>query len=260
LQRNEAHEALVASQLALARELGEAAEYVKSLLPAPLDGEIKAVWEFISCTSLGGDSFGYHWLDDDHFAVYLLDVCGHGVGAALLSISLINVLRSQSLAKTRFQEPSEVLEALNEAFPMERQNGVYFTMWYGVYDRKTRRLAYASGGHPPAILLTGNDAGSLRTVELEKSGFVVGGMPDTKYETAYVELCAVNRLFVFSDGAYEIHKPDGSLWSYKEFRDVVTQPSVPGTSDARRILDACRAVAGSDAFEDDFSLVQITLP
>jgi sigma-B regulation protein RsbU (phosphoserine phosphatase) len=41
---------------------------------------------------LGGDSFGYHWIDDDHFAVYLLDVSGHGWGAALLSVSVINVL------------------------------------------------------------------------------------------------------------------------------------------------------------------------
>jgi sigma-B regulation protein RsbU (phosphoserine phosphatase) len=257
LQRNEAHAALVASQQALAKELNEAAEYVRSLLPPPMDGPIKTDWQFISCSSLGGDSFGYHWLDDDHFAVYLLDVCGHGVGAALLSISLINVLRSQSLPNARFHEPSEVLEALNQAFPMEQQNGAFFTMWYGVFDRKARRLAYASGGHPPAILLTGPDAGTLQTVELKNSGLIVGGMPDTKYQTACVDLGAVNKLFVFSDGAYEIHKPDGSMWSYKEFLQVVGQPSVPGVSDPRRILDACRAVAGTDSFQDDFSLVQI---
>jgi len=260
LQRNEAHEALVASQQALAKELAQAAEYVKSLLPPPMDGEIKAVWEFIPCSSLGGDSFGYHWLDDDHFAVYLLDVCGHGVGAALLSISVINVLRSRSLPNTRFCEPSEVLEALNEAFPMEKQNDTYFTMWYGVYDRKARRLTYASGGHPPAILLTGDGPGSLRPVELKNAGFVVGGMPGMKYEAACVELGAVNKLHVFSDGVYEIARPDGSFWTYQEFFDVVAQPSAPGTSDVRRILDACRAVAGSESFEDDFCLVQITLP
>jgi sigma-B regulation protein RsbU (phosphoserine phosphatase) len=260
LQRNEAHEALVASQRALAKELHQAAEYVKSLLPPPMDGPIKAEWEFIPCSSLGGDSFGYHWLDNDHFAVYLLDVCGHGVGAALLSISVINVLRSHSLPETRFQEPSEVLEALNEAFPMEKQNDTYFTMWYGVYDKKTRRLLYSSGGHPPAILLTGDEPGSLRPVELKNSGFVVGGMPGVEYETASVELGAVNRLHVFSDGAYEIARPDGTYWTYQDFLNLVAQPSVPGTSDVRRILEACRAIAGSETFDDDFCLLQVTLP
>jgi sigma-B regulation protein RsbU (phosphoserine phosphatase) len=70
----------------------------------------------------------------------------------------------------------------------------------------------------------------------------------------------MNRLFVFSDGVYEIQKSDGSLWSYEEFRDVVAQPAVPGTNNVRRILDACRTVAGSGAFLDDFSLLQIDLP
>ncbi len=84
LERNEAHQAMVESQKQLAEELAEAATYVRSLLPAPLAEEIRTDWRFITSTSLGGDSFGYHWLDADHFAMYLLDVSGHGVGAALL--------------------------------------------------------------------------------------------------------------------------------------------------------------------------------
>ena len=73
LQRNEAYRQL-------ADELAKAAEYVKSLLPEPIDEPIRIRWEHIPSMQLGGDAFGYHWLDDDHFAIYLLDVCGHGVG------------------------------------------------------------------------------------------------------------------------------------------------------------------------------------
>ena len=73
--------------------MAEAARYVASLLPEPLaDGPIQVEWRFIPSTQLGGDSFGYHWLDDDHFAFYLLDVSGHGVGASLMSVSAMNVL------------------------------------------------------------------------------------------------------------------------------------------------------------------------
>ena len=86
LERNEAFKALQESQRRLAAELAEAADYVASMLPEKLDGVIKTDWKFVSSTSLGGDAFGYHWLDDNHFVMYLLDVCGHGVGAALLSI------------------------------------------------------------------------------------------------------------------------------------------------------------------------------
>src|SRR6185369_9691920 len=90
LQRNEAYEALQRSQAVLAAGLAEAAQYVRSLLPAPLEGAIATAWEFVSSTSLGGDGFGYFDIDADHFAMFLLDVCGHGVGAALLSVSAMN--------------------------------------------------------------------------------------------------------------------------------------------------------------------------
>ena len=158
LQRNEAYRALQASQNLLAKDVAQAAKYVYSLLPEKLKkGDIRTDWRFIPSAELGGDSFGYDWVDDDHFAFYLLDVSGHGVGAALLSVSALNALRSQSLPQTDFRDPGQVLTALNKAFPMEQQNGLFFTIWYGIYHRPTRRLDYAGGGHPPALLLTGPD-------------------------------------------------------------------------------------------------------
>ena len=93
----------------------KAAAYVQSLLPAPQTGPISTDWVFIPSAELGGDAFGYHWLDDDHFAMYLLDVCGHGIGAALHSVSVLNVLRAQTLRDTDFYQPSDVLAALKLA-------------------------------------------------------------------------------------------------------------------------------------------------
>ena len=104
LQRNEAYQALLESQNRLANEMKQAAHYVQSLLPEKLmKGAITTDWRFIPSAELGGDSFGYHWLDDDHFAFYLLDVSGHGVGSALLSVSAMNALRSQALPQTDFR-------------------------------------------------------------------------------------------------------------------------------------------------------------
>ena len=259
LQRNEAYEALAESQRALAEELAKAAEYVRSLLPAPLDGDIRTVWEFIPCTSLGGDSFGYHALDEEHFAVYLLDVCGHGVGAALLSISVMNVLRSQSLPNTNFYEPGSVLQGLNLAFPMEQQNHMFFTIWYGVFNKATRRLAYASGGHPPAILIPGDAAEGAEAVRLRTDGMIIGCVPDVTYQNASVDLKEPSKLYIFSDGAFEISKSEGGMWTFDEFVKLLSEPSVPGMDDVQRILASVQELNGSDAFEDDFSMVQVTL-
>src|SRR5207249_2695454 len=103
----------------LAAELAEAAVYVKSLLPAPLDDRLKAQWRFQPSAELGGDAFGYHWLGQDQLAIYLLDVSGHGVGAALLSVSVLNGIRAESLAGADFRDPSSVLRQLNRVFQMD---------------------------------------------------------------------------------------------------------------------------------------------
>jgi serine phosphatase RsbU (regulator of sigma subunit) len=71
-----------------------------------------------------------------------VDVSGHGVGSALLATSVMDVLRTRALPDTDFRDPGAVLTALNAAFQMSDLGNRYFTMWYGVYDRRDRSLAF----------------------------------------------------------------------------------------------------------------------
>lgn len=261
LERNEAYEKLKESQRVLNQELMEAAAYVKSLLPEPIvtnTHPVKTAWKFIPSTQLGGDAFGYHWLDPTHFALYLLDVCGHGVGAAVLSISIMNVLRAQTLPNTDFYNPSAVLGTLNEAFPMEQNNNMFFTMWYGVYHTTTRELAYSSGGHPPAILLTGPSKAEASVKELKTPGLVIGGMPGAVFTTSACPIDRYGKLYLFSDGVYEIEKPDGSTFTLPEFVQVLAQPSQKGIDDLDRIQNFAQELNRPGAFADDFSIVEAT--
>lgn len=254
------YRALVESQKHLAAELAEAADYVKSLLPAPLTGDVTSEWRFIPSTSLGGDSFGYHWLDEDHLAMYLLDVCGHGVGAALLSISAMNVLRSHSLPNMDFRNPSQVLMGLNEAFQMDHHNNMYFTIWYGVFNKKKRQIAYARGGHPPAILLTGDSRAAAQPVELTVPGLVIGTMPGIQYKTGCHDVGKFAVMFLFSDGVYEIKRPVGPMWEYTEFVRCLCQEPAPGHSEMDNVIVEARRQQAGDTFEDDFSMVKFIFP
>ena len=258
VERNEAYAALQRSEQRLAEELSEAAQYVISLLPARLSGEITTDWSFIPSVELGGDAFGYYWLDADHFVMYLIDVCGHGVKAALLSISAINVLRNQTLPATDFTSPSQVLGGLNEAFQMDRHNGLYFTTFYAVYNKQTRRLAYASGGHPPAILMAGDTCETATPVELKKRGLIIGGLPHVTFQEEVRDLPAFSRLYFFSDGVYEITKPDRTMMKLPEFVAILSAASVSDGPAIERTVGEIRAVRGGDAFEDDVSIVEVT--
>jgi phosphoserine phosphatase RsbU/P len=244
-------EAVELSQQRLETELAEAASYVRSLLPDPLTGSIEAQWCYLPCSHLGGDGFGYHWLDPDVLAVYLLDVSGHGVGSALLSISVLNILRTQLLAATDFYDPSAVLEGLNRAFPMARNNEKYFTIWYGVYHRPSRTLTYASGGHHAAVVVSDHGNG----MNLQTGGPVIGAMPELKYPSARIEIPSPSELYIFSDGVYEIARPDGSWQSWEEFSQFLRekQPAI------ETIVKQMREMHGMEEFEDDFSLLKIKL-
>ena len=259
LQRNEAYEALKASQEALTSELNQAADYVRSLLPAPLDGEITTRYRFIPSTSLGGDSFGYHWVDDHHLAIYLLDVCGHGVGAALLSISAINTIRSESLGSVDFRDPGQVLTGLNDAYQMEEQNNMFFTIWYGVYNSRNRELTFAGAGHPPPILVTGEAPGPVETELLKGGGFIIGGLPDQSYKRSKITVREPARLYIYSDGIYEVRGPEGKMLKLDDFVRIVGELSLRGEASPKEIVDEMKRTQGSDLFEDDVSLMEIII-
>lgn len=246
--------ALQETQATLQNELNEAADYVSSLLPPEENSPISIRWKFVPSTSLGGDSFGYHWIDDDHFAVYLVDVCGHGVGAALLSISAINVLRSQTLPNTDFRSPSAVLESLNTTFPMERQNNMYFTIWYGIFHKPTRTLRYSSGGHPPALLY---DPASQTLEQLRTPGLVIGCMEGAIYQEKSVSVPQNARLLVFSDGVYEITREDGSLVTLEEFADSLKAGLSRTESVVGEAFAHAQQLQRAEILDDDFSLVDI---
>ncbi|RYE93169.1 MAG: GAF domain-containing protein, partial [Myxococcales bacterium] len=134
---------LVEGQNRLADDLAEATDYVRARLPAPLrHPRLTIDWRFLPCAELGGDGLGYQWIDDDHLALYVVDVCGHGVASALLSVQILDVLRSDRLPGVDVTDPSAVVRALNRAFPHEAHRHLHFTLWYGVYRPSTRALRY----------------------------------------------------------------------------------------------------------------------
>jgi sigma-B regulation protein RsbU (phosphoserine phosphatase) len=243
----------------LRQELHAAQHYVLAILPAPVVEPIAVEWLFVPSTELGGDSFGYQWIDGEHYALYLLDVCGHGVGSALLSITVANTLRSGALQNTDFRRPEEVLSSLNQAFQMENQNGLYFTIWYGVYHRPTGTLRYASAGHPPPILVSGAREQRGEAKSLSAVGCPVGIVPDAVYERHECSLAGPARLFLFSDGAYEIMRPDGTLLEYADFEEVLTRAVPEGVSELEELLHFAQNVNGSKDLDDDFSIIKMTI-
>ncbi len=237
-------------------ELEGAASYIRAMLPEPISEPFRVDWRFEPFSAVGGDAFGYHWIDDDNFALYILDVSGHGVPAALLSATALKVLRAGALPAVDFRDPGAVLTAMNNAFLMRDQNNLYFTIWYGVWHRQTRELRYASAGHPPAILI---EAGADRkVVHLGAKGLVLGARAGKVYTTHVHPIAAGGRLYLATDGIYEVRRRDGSMWPYEQFVNCLREldPKAPNALD--RLLSRTREIHGSEAQDDDVSIVQFS--
>ncbi|MFZ4731126.1 MAG: PP2C family protein-serine/threonine phosphatase [Pirellulales bacterium] len=262
LDRNEAFEALRASRELLANDLATAARYVRSLLPAPQRLErIDIDWRFSPSAELGGDAFGFHPIDAHRTAVYLLDVCGHGVGAALLSVSVLTTLRTEALPHTDFRDPGRVLAALNRAFPMERQNDMFFTVWYGILDAAAGRLTWAGGGHPPALLIPpAADGAPLAWTLLESDGPLIGAVDGLDFESREVAVPPGSRIYLYSDGAFEVSRPDGSMWGFNAFLRLMTSPATPAEHRLDTLLQEIAEVSGRGDFSDDFSMLELSFP
>ena len=245
------HAALLESQSHLAEELAEASRYVSCLLPKPLSHpDVTACWHFQSCSQIGGDGFGYRWIDKDHWTFFLFDVCGHGVGAAMLSISILNVLRTLSLPDTDFKSPQSVLQGLNLAFPMEAHNEQYFTCWYGVYSPSTRQLRFGSAGHPPALCIEGDTCTLLRT-----QGPPIGAIDDARFREESRILTPSCRLIVISDGVYELEKEDGTTATIEEFSSWYV--SQGGETHPMAAWEWAQKTCVREKLDDDFSIMGI---
>jgi sigma-B regulation protein RsbU (phosphoserine phosphatase) len=249
----EARRDLATAQARIDREINEAAAYVRSSLPERLaDGPVRADWIYEASSQLGGDLFGYDWLDEDYFAAYLLDVSGHGIGASLLSMSVHNLLRARSLPTIRFDDPAAVLQGLNTMFSMADHGGKFLTVWYAVFHRPTRELYFASAGHHPALLVTAD--GQCR--KLGEPAFMIGAVPDIEYRTNWEKVPAGSRLYLFSDGAFEVAGPDGELLGYDGLSELLRRPHGSRPHMAA-VTDQIRQWHHDGHFADDFSLVEL---
>ncbi|AFY38219.1 response regulator receiver modulated serine phosphatase [[Leptolyngbya] sp. PCC 7376] len=245
----------------LEAEFTEAAQYVQSLLPPPLNrARIKIETCFIPSSQLGGDGFDYFWLDNQRLAFYLLDVSGHGLKAALPSIAVLNLMRSRNGHQgVDYGKPKDVLKYLSTNCKFIEQQEQYFTMWYGVFDIDERVLTYASAGHPPAILL--GDRPEDYPQLLRTKGFPVGMFEpeDSIYQEQQQYIPFNSCLYVISDGVYENSRSPDAHKSWEDFLELL----IESTSHSTSKLDHLAAMLGDrlhhDDLEDDFSMMKLLL-
>jgi serine phosphatase RsbU (regulator of sigma subunit) len=234
-------------------DFAAAAGYVRQCIPPPMSGPVAVDWRYIPSSAVGGDSIGYHWIDDDHLAIYLIDVTGHGLDAALLSVTIGNVIRSGSLPGVNMLRPDEVLARLNEKFQGHLHGGRFFTIWYGVYQSSTQVLHWSGGGHHPSLLFV---PGSPAPMQLPSTGPMIGLMLGVTFPARSCHVPSGSRLLIFSDGVFEIMRDKRVVWDLPACISYLSTVSGQSGLLMDDLLAQARTLRGSQQLEDDFSIIE----
>jgi serine phosphatase RsbU (regulator of sigma subunit) len=118
-------------------------------------------------------------------------------------------------------------------------------------------LRYASAGHPAPLLISGAPGAATEARLLPAKGPILGMLPRTNYIAQSALIAAPCRLYVFSDGAFEIERPDGSMLTFDEFQAALCCPPDDSVPELQRLLDFARDTRGQDVLEDDFSIMKL---
>lgn len=238
------------------RDLEAAARTQSSLLPEnafEYDGA-RFDWLYRPSAYIGGDSLGYFALDAEHVAFFSIDVSGHGVPAALVSVTL-NRFISPGLCRTAadaIAEPHEVVARLNREFGNQHDESFYFTMLFGLHNTRTGRTKMCQAGHPHPMLLSS----SGEVTELGEGGMPVALLPDARYESFAADMRPGDRLVLYSDGVPECRSRDGEPFGADRLRRrLVQHHSLPGRELLARLEHDLEQWRGADTFEDDLSMV-----
>ena len=146
---------------------------------------------------VGGDFYDFFMVDDDHLCVFIADVSGKGVPAALFMMaSMIILANNAKMGKS----PAQILTDSNAAICANNREEMFVTVWLGILEISTGKLTAANAGHEyPALKLPNGKFELLK----DKHGFVMGGMDGMKYKEYEIQLEPGSKVFLYTDGVPE---------------------------------------------------------
>lgn len=254
----DATEEIRRKQEVLERELQSAARYVESMLPPPgivLPG-VQMVHAYRPSIGLGGDLFNIVSWGDGVLGLYLLDASGHGVSSALRSASLSTFLRRGNLLRhVGSTDPGAILTEANKQFPLT-EDGNYFTIIFARLDMRARTLSYATAGHNGAFL----QRPSGEFCWMVRPNLPLGFDASTTYVTTDLTIAPGDRLFLLSDGLYEVPDASGELWGQDRLEEAIRAfGSHPLTEVVTASIEEAIRWQGHEQFPDDVALMGVEL-
>ncbi len=251
----------------MSRDLEAAARIQRTFLPrsAPEVPGARFAWGYQPCDELAGDGLNIIPLGGGQVGLHVLDVSGHGVSAALLSVTLSRLLsppsepssiligRRDDLDRPAARPPAEVADHLNRLFPYDTATEQFATLMYGILDGSTREFRYVSAGHAGPLRLPADGP----PVILESPGFPIG-LAEEPFGEQAVPLGPGDRLYLYSDGLPDATNPAGERFGDARLLEAIgrTRDIPLGEGIAALLAEIARWHGGGQP-QDDISILAV---
>ena len=265
-QLRQTNDRLVEHQQVLDDDLNHAAEFVRAMLPdsGTVASGLRLAWRFAPSLRLGGDLFNAYPINEHLVGLYIMDMSGHGIGAALRAVSTSTILQagwrsSPVLSGSvglgwRATDPAQLLTQLDRLMPAG-DDGEHFTIWLGVWDCRTMTITYASAGHPAPILVRANGS-----VERTGEPALPLGFWWTRQAgcNASVTLREGDRLILFSDGLFESFNRDDVQWGMERLEAACRRTCrLPLEAALTSIVEEVQEWQQNANFRDDMAIMAL---
>jgi sigma-B regulation protein RsbU (phosphoserine phosphatase) len=250
------------------QDLDAAARVQRTLLPEvfPEIDRLNFAWAYRPCDELAGDALNIVRINNDLVALYLLDVSGHGVPAALLSVTATRSLHPRAAgvpsvvagpgANPDAVDPVQVASRLNALYPMESNGDHYFTLIYGLLNVRTQQFRFTVAGHPAPVLVREGRPPEC----LDVSGPAIGMFDEAEYEESVIDLQSGDRLYVHSDGlTEEVNAQDEEFGDERLLSAIADGRALGLQESVESLVQKVIAWRGEEHLKDDVSILAVAV-
>jgi len=219
---------------------------MRMLPPKGIYNSVNVDYLYESSESLSGDFFDVFNMDSDNVGIYMCDVVGHGVTAALLTIFVRQSLRT--IAKGKNNAEQVIVELHKTFLALNLDTEKYFSVFFGIYNKITHNFQFVNAGHNSIPILLRNETKEIEM--LESKGYPICNIFDSvEYDVKTVKLNEKDKLFFYTDGITEARDKLGQEYGVDRLIKILNN-----SNDILKELKSSLSTF-SDVQKDDYAIL-----
>jgi len=214
---------------------------------------IQLVAKYVPMDKIGGDFYDIVDLKDGKTGIFIADVTGHGVSAALLSSMISGLFRILSRG---IDSPAKVMHRLNEMFYNKKPLDKFASALYCIYSKEKQSLTYTSAGHPYGYIIRPETRELLTLKQAQGTLLGIHSGSEGLFQEKTIPLLPGDKVFLYTDGITDIANPQNELFESRELeRFLMKKASLSIQELIGEIYAHVLEFSGKEKFEDDITMV-----